>query len=227
MKNSLVILFIAAFASFQSCKKDKKNEPVNLPEETSQTPQVAPDSIYYKNIVPDVEIYSIQGYTPHPSNCGNVQYPSDTLATYLLDLDSNNIADIYFEAKSFMQFYSASSPCVNYFYGTKASAINSVDSLGASIFWQPTPKILLAGDTINSSLIAFGNEVTIGGHLNPQYPSFMNFYGVKYLPFKRTMNNKTMYGWILVERTTNNRIIIKEYAINVTNNKQIICGQKN
>jgi hypothetical protein len=80
-----------------------------------------------------------------------------------------------------------------------------------------------AGSFINSSL-AYGTSAMF--HLVAPLTPHFDFDGDKYLPVKLVSGNKTMYGWIRIERTGLNSITIKEFALNKTNNNPILARQK-
>ena len=211
-----------------SCKRD--TGPIEPALEVAQSVSVAQDSIHHKVLSPYVILNPITNLVMHPSGCGYVFNPHDTITTYDLDLDSNGVADLQFLSKAYYEFHSASSPCVNYLRSTNISALNSSDSLG---FIPYTPINMYIFKTLFHSL---GD--TIDGTNRFQSQSGFSFYvymgmsspeaihgGDFYLPLKRTLNNKTMYGWMKIDTIGYGGIIIKEYAINNTNGNKIICGQ--
>ena len=48
--------------------------------------------------------------------------------------------------------------------------------------------------------------------------------GEKYLGFKMYRSGKTMFGWVRIESIGYNGVIIKDFAINKTNNNFILAG---
>jgi len=211
-----------------SCKKDIG--PVTPKVEDLQSVSVAPDSIHYKVLSPYIILNPITNLVMHSSGCGYVFNPHDTITTYDLDLDSNGVADLQFLSKAYYEFHSASSPCVNYLRSTNISALSPSDSLG---FIPYVPNNIYIFKTLYSS---FGDTIDGGNRFQNQSNfSYYVYQGLSrpeaihggdfYLPLKRTLNNKTMYGWIKIDTIGHGGIIIKEYAINSTNGNKIICGQ--
>lgn len=216
MKKKIFILSIVFLTALQGCKKDAESEIISPSSTGSGT-------IYYKDLTPDALIQSYLGttgsgpYTP---------YPSDSIATYYLDIDSNGISDIRFEAKA--NYYPHPSPHYDhYHHSTWISSLSTEYSLGCPLVFSSCTicqiKFFSLGDPVNSQT-TFGSSTTLGSYGTISWAAIPA--GDKYLPFKRVINNKTMYGWIRVNTAPNNGVIIKDYALNTTS-RQITCGQKN
>lgn len=230
MKTSfkLILISCALISLVYSCKKDSE---LTIDETPSGNPTIvaaAPDSIYHKILSPYIILNPITNLVLHVTGCGYVYNPFDTITTYDLDLDSNGVNDLHFISKSYYEIHSASYPCVNFLRATTISPLNSNYSLGIIPPTSPTQYqtyYYSLGDTIGASCI-FDNLSNFSAiYYNYGFYPVSVHGGDFYLPIKKILNNKTQYGWMKIDTIGYGGIIIKEYAINSTNNNQIICGQ--
>jgi hypothetical protein len=227
-------LNIAVFTIFISCKKDPKIEPQNNTSNSQQIHQ--PDSIYYKDIVPDTIINSIRGtsYYSSPANplCTR-PVPTDSSANIFLDLDGNLTMDIHINpVHSFTQI--SVSDCGSTFGHIFITCINSTDGIitaDPKLYGQGNPFVnyFNAGDTISNNNNCLNyvrlTEFIMYAPLYP--PNLASYSGEHYLGIKRTINSKVYFGWLHFELVNNNGVKIKEFAINKTSGNSIIVGQKN
>ncbi|PKP17976.1 MAG: hypothetical protein CVU05_14510 [Bacteroidetes bacterium HGW-Bacteroidetes-21] len=207
-----------------SCKKDKEAEettPIN------NSPIILADSILFIDFIPDIVVNSIRyfgtDFIGQPYGCDSVPIPVDTLVKDSIIIENQFNHEFYFSASNYYQLLSHHDFCLNYNYGMSIRAINVYDSIAVTSPYLETS--FSSGDTINHNYI-----FTIGAPLiNHSFPpsQYYNFTGEKYIGFKRHIGNQIFYGWILIERISENGILIKECAINKTSGNSIICGQTN
>lgn len=221
LKKTLFLLSVVSFFLISGCERDEDLTPAAA----AATPQ--PDTIVHLDIT---DISLISNYTGHPSGCGQIPTPSDTLMVDSLDLDQDGSYDIRFENKHEYNVVSASSPCVNYNCHVTAGMLHPTDTLAmhpVDLWWI---NMLNENDTINSSVSFNGLPgaylfINTRDHIFLGPYSFHNFVGDTYMAFKLNHSGKTMYGWIKIESLPFNGVIIKEFAINKTNGNSIACGQ--
>lgn len=220
-------ILIIVFCAFLSCKKDTKvsesgESPVSTPTPPSG-PQ--PDSIFYHDVNPDTAIYSIRTYTTyqHWSGYCTKSLPDDSTSQMFLDVDGNSVPDVIFNASH--TFTVTGSSCGQIWRQIGANSQNS----SLTFFTEtPTPfvKYFNAGDTIKvsggtTSWCTF--LVSSQGFYHQPYPIPVE----KYLGIKKVINGKTYCGWVRFVLEQKNGIIIKEYAINKTDDNYILAGQTN
>lgn len=223
-KTLIVLTGITVF----SCTKDKA---VVVPGKTT-TPDhidstiVVADSIHHKVLNPYILLNPTLYTYASPSGCGNVPFPSDTIITWLMDLDSNGTNDLRFTAKNYYQMVSASNPCANYLFYTSIETLNNSDSIGTPKLELYSTYFLSLGDAVNENLNYINYESFCAlGQGGGTHPVAINGGAGFYLPIKRTFGGKTNFGWVLLDTVGNNGIAIREYAINSTNGRPIKCGQ--
>lgn len=140
-------------------------------------------------------ICSIDHLVFHPSGCGNVQSPTDSLDEDSLDLDSNGLIDSYIYAKSWYNFISASNPCVNYNHSIAISGTNT-DIQFAKI--QPYNQVeLFEENTTIDSLNKWDYSVVLSLSVQ-QAPFSCNFDGIHYIGYRMKNAQGYSYGWIKV-----------------------------
>lgn len=220
------LINVALILIIYSCKKDVASIP-ETPVVIAPNPTVlAPDSIYHKILSPYIVLNPVLYLQMHPSGCGMVNFPSDSLTSYNLDLDSNGVDDVTFSSTLYYETHSASWPCANYMRNTNIGSIATSCLLGHTGLNSTTINYYFSlGDTINNNT-TFHNSLGFSVNVWQSYSHPLAIHGGDfYLPIKQQLNSKTMYGWIKIDTIGLGGIIIKEYAINSTNNKPIRCGQ--
>jgi hypothetical protein len=203
MKPLNILLILSSFILF-SCKKESPPEHID---------QV--DNIYFYDISPDTLIHSVQYYIPN----GSI-YPEDTNVHFLLDIDSDSIADFSFASSHYFVSQGGSSgKHYNFFCGISAlSADYSIATMNNN-----DAKAITQGEIINNDLVFLNSAfLNVTGNM----PYHFYFSG-DYLAIKITKNDVIMFGWIKLKLADRNGILIEEYAINKANGNSIICGQKN
>ena len=210
------IFFVSTF--FYTCKKDapiKGLTPTVIPPSSP-----GPDSIVYTDIA-DLSLISPTGsYFP----CSPIPIPIDTLFSDSIDLDSDGTYDLKFIDKHYILGMSASDPCSNYHYQITVSQMSTDIKIAthSSIFY------CIYGFNINdpvSSSFSYSPGLFIKGSPYMASLGSVNFVGEYYVGIQMIKGGKTMYGWVRLENTGINGIIIKDFAINKTDGNQILAGQ--
>lgn len=226
MKKTILYIFVVIGSLFfYTCKKDAA---IMTPTPVSTPTPIAPDSINYTDIA---DISLISTTVMHPSMCGVIPSPNDTTMSDSIDIDLDGIFDMKFVNTHYYNPVSASSPCVNYNCYIQVNMINIIDTIAFynnEYWWIDN---LYLNDTIDNDLnynyfnYPFNNLI-ISYHCQSGPPGIHNFTGEKYLGFKMFRSGKTMFGWVRIESIGYNGVIIKDFAINKTNNNPILCGQQ-
>jgi|GEM_PF-2900046 len=216
MKPSLLTstVFIILLIFLVSCKKQT--------EENIVTPQL--DDILYIDISPDISCTSIRDWTSLFN--WSIPIPDDSSAGLLLDLNQNGIDDMGVGVHHFYSFVSASNPGANYNYSCGIGIVSKTDGIaykgtsGPCKVAEPfTKDSLISGkSTYYTSARAYssGHALVCGCDV---------FSGDTYFGVKLTNNGIVNFGWVLMSFNSN-VLIIKEFAINRTNNNPIRAGQK-
>jgi hypothetical protein len=150
--------------------------------------------------------------------------PSDTNVIDSVYMENPAVYDLKFGVRNYYQFLSASNPCVNYNQTITMAFSLSSDSVAAYNQFNTCVRFLSKGDTIGNQL-KFSRSGYIDTNVHNQLPFNCNFTGEQYLAIKKTVGKRTFYGWVLIERIGSYGIIIKESALNKSDDRPIICGQ--
>ena len=166
-------LFFLIILFFLSCKKDKV---VDCPK-SFDIIEIAVDS----NRV----ITSIDTFINHPSGCGVVPSPSDSLDVDSLDLNPDGIKDCYINAKTWYQMVSASYPCANYSHSVVLSTIQNDIQFTKSGFYNQfgyfDENELIDSTKDWSESIMFSLSV-------PQAPFSCYYQGIHYIGYRVIKN---------------------------------------
>lgn len=203
--NFLCFLFVILI----SCENNEVFEPDNEVLE--------PDNILFYDFQPDTSITSVKYFLPHPlfSGC-NVPYPSDSFAKIEFDMDGDLIDDFKLKVRHWYHWVSNSSPCANYNYEMTITALNSD--------YLITEDLLDSLQFVYNLFEIWSRQIYLMVNMR-DYPFTTNFSGEKYIGVKKQIDTCTYYGWILVEKSGFS-LALKETAINLTENKLILAGQK-
>lgn len=169
--------------------------------------------ILYTDIVPDVEIQSVDSYSYFDNGLKTCTIPSplDSTITYQVDIDKNSQDDFIIKVAHVQESWSASH-CQVYSYYISIEGLSDNNSIANS------PKFFYANDPINDQ-VSWTNYLAIYLDNVYMYFDFDDCYiGVKVMD---------SYGWIKISKLSNNGIRIEEYAINKEAHAGILCGQKN
>lgn len=203
----LLLLFCVWGLLFSSCEK---NNSATLKDE-----------IIYKNILPDKEIQTVRFYTiqDHSVCTANIPTPSDSSVSYDLDLDNDNVMD--FRINVVHSKYNAGycGHCDVFTYNISIEGLSVKDSIAHSSTQYGTPGIFSESDVIDSkkTWLSRADILLLEGCSLPFHTDFANGYiGIK-------MNKS--YGYIKIEKMSNNGIRILEHGFNKTPDNKISCGQ--
>lgn len=209
--NKFISYFLTGISLFFfSCEKDK----TVFPAEVYDIMQLDFDT----NRV----VSSIDAFINHPSGCGLIPFPSDSLDIDSLDLNNDLIKDSYISAKSWYQFVSASYPCVNYCHSviitanqgdiqfTKNGTYNQVDTL-------------ILNEVIDSTK-DWSNSVAFALFV-PNAPFTCSYNGTHYVGYRVVNGAGYQYGWLKV-KSINNGISLIDGALNRTIDMGIPAGKK-
>ncbi len=201
--------FLLILCIFSSCKKSKEK----------YTALIA-SPIFYTDLVPDLGFHTILQFevsiNPY---CNPFPTPVDSSVNYLLDLDNDSIDDYRFELSHFPEYCSGHCGSANLMNlvvrPLNANAYLSIDTI--------YPVHVRAYDTtqVISQLdkwINYSRDALIEGGCTWPNVGFTDAY------FGLMVNSRL--GYIHIERTALNGILIKEYAISRTQVSQIIPGER-
>ena len=202
--------FVGILLLFYSCKKDNT--------EVSQKVYDIIKLDFDTNRV----VSSINTFINHPSGCGMIPSPSDSLDVDSLDLNNDLINDSYISAKSWYQFVSASYPCVNYSHSViLASNQSNIQFMKSGMYNQVDT--LNFNDVIDSTK-AWANSVIFALYV-PNAPFSCYYHGVHFIGYRVSKGVGYQYGWLKI-KSTNNGISIVEGALNRTIDMGIPAGRK-
>lgn len=196
---------------------------VSCSKDVGLTPPIplGPDTVLHTDPA-DIYLVSPTGsYFP----CSPIPMPLDTLFSDSIDVDSDGIYDLKFSDKHYIAGFSASDPCSNYHSQITASGM----APNIAIAKNTTNHFQIIGfdssDIISSGSTYIESELFIKGKPYMMFDVANDFIGEFYMGTRMQKNGKTMYGWVRLEKTGLNGIIIKDYAINLTDGNPILAGQ--
>jgi hypothetical protein len=202
--------FVGILLSFYSCKKNKTGVPTKVYD------------IIQLDFDTNRVVSSIDTFINHPSGCGMIPSPTDSLDVDSLDLNNDLINDSYISAKSWYQFVSASFPCVNYCHSViLASDQSNIQFMKNGMYNQVDT--LIFNDVIDSTK-AWTNSVTFAMYV-PNAPFSCFYQGVHYVGYRVAKGAGYQYGWLKV-KSMNNGISIVDGALNRTIDMGIPAGKK-
>jgi hypothetical protein len=204
---SSIILFI-----FSSCHKKNDIETIHQN-----------DSIYYYDFSPDTSETSINYWY------SGLPLPADSSADINIDISNDGIMDLKAYVYTSYYWVSNGNPEANYSYGSGLIALRTTDSIASIIHPYPLDEAkAFPIDSVISNNSSYSNSVSCYKTWSGGDPFTCNtFSGETYYGIKLSNKNNFYYGWILMSFDfTNNRLIIKEFALNKTPNKSIKAGQK-
>jgi len=219
MKNIISLILISCLIF--SCKKDSTTD--QTPGPTNQS-----DNILYHSFSPNISLHSILSfvYNPDPLSCGNTPVPTDSSIDYNLNLNADSVNDFVIMVRT-TSSTGGSIHCANETYTISINAINADDSIN----FTSTPGVYpvpIQYDTTSNNVI---NQT--GSWQNQIGTLSLTGQGVN-LPFNLHFTDsyigikiKNNFGWIHIAPDSLNGIIIKDYAINLTEYNSIKAGQKN
>lgn len=157
-------------------------------------------------------VTSIDTIVNHPSGCGTVPSPSDSLDVDSLDLNYDGTYDSYISAKSWYQFVSASYPCANYSHSiVLAGTLNEIQFSKTGMYNQV--KVFDENELIDSTQEWMGS-VMFNLYV-PNAPFSCSYQGEHYVGYRFLKNGGFQYGWLKV-RSANYGVRITKVALNKT-----------
>jgi len=233
MKKLITYCFVGLIL-FSACKKNGCTDPiaVNYNTNANKDDGNCKYEIYYKEINKEnvflTDLNAIQTSNDPISNhidsilSGQINTSVISTGELYLDLDQNEIADLYFEIIDLNLFNINNLPTS--FDSLAARAMStSIEFLDNST-WHYADA-LNENDVINSSAHWSSNSVVLGTFANSGQ---FNGKGQKYLGFRIPDGSNYKYGWIKLKCSEHNdTLIIYDYAYNIIPNIQICAGQQN
>ena len=200
-------LFATVTLIVLSCNKDKKEEPA--------------DEIIY-NSPDNVSVSTIRSYyTSMNPFCGELPLPDDSLAVINIDLDGDQADDFSLEVKHYLQELTQYCGHCGIFHiktinvkPLSGEAFISLDT--ASKYWiryYNETEIVSADDEWSQNTVTALLE---DGCMIPTVNFSDTYFGLKY---------KNMLGWMHVQRSGNNGLVITGFACNKTAGRPIKTGQ--
>lgn len=211
-------LLLGIIISMSTSCKNKNNE------------LVVSDNILFHDFDPDIVITSTKYYGPDSFHfCSRTPTPIDSTATFRFDINSDLIDDFEASVQHWIYIGSGSSftlePCLRYEnFKTTVYPLNDSDKISLKSTGSKVNEYLY-GETISGD--SEWSEWNSGLYTNSvqyQYaysPTNQEFY----LGIMIYKENRYYYGWILVN-VSEDQLIIKESAINLSENLKIVAGQK-
>jgi hypothetical protein len=183
--------------------------------------------ILFTDLVPDTTVTSVREWIY--AGMGEVPVPEDSGASILLDMDRDDLPDMRFSVGTSYQWVSASNPEANYNFSSWLSMIRDPDSVAGHIYHEYCSVALpFLPDSIISSSCEFAPHVLTYHPYTPNSFCFCNtFTGDTYYGFKLSGADGTHFGWVLTAFDyAQNRLVVKEFAINNAAGRSIRAGQK-
>jgi hypothetical protein len=185
-----------------------------------------PDDILYHDIQPDTTIQSIVRYSYNNDelSCGDFPVPNEAALTYFIDMNNDSINDFQLTVGHVgMDIGSPHCLFISYSIGLFGLSENNLvsrfsdDLLKGPMNYTPVNNAFISPYSLwNRSAILSGFP-DAGSTMMYTHVEFTSTYiGVK-------VNNNI--GWIQVAAAPNNGIIIKDFALNLTENNSINAGQ--
>jgi hypothetical protein len=210
-------LLLLALTFLGACNKDNdSNEKVEVK-----------DDILFTDLVPDTTVTSVREWIY--AGMGDVPVPDDSGASILLDMDRDDLPDMRFSVGTSYYWVSASNPLANYNFSSGLSMIRDPDAVSGHIYHEYCSVALpFLPDSIISSSCEFAPHVLTYHPYTPNSVCFCNtFTGDTYYGFKLSGADGTHFGWVLTAFDyAQNKLVIKEFAINKAAGKPIRAGQK-
>jgi hypothetical protein len=204
----MVYFFVLIASIITSCTKDKNSKTEN--------------PIVYTELNPSIQITSVDTLINHLSGCGLVPSPSDSTATFSIDLNNDNSIDFILTCSSWYHFVSASDPCANYntsmvISGTSASnKVSIAGNYNIANHFQMNESIDNYQTWSNSATLMLNSALA---------PFSTNFNSDVFLGLKMTTTEGDYFGWIHIDKNGFD-ISVLSYAIHQTLNCTIQAGQK-
>jgi hypothetical protein len=223
----LFLPILALSLLLASCKKEKPAETTAEPEEQKNaTPPVpvepAPiepkDEVVQYEFKPAKDISSVRSYTSYYTVCTNIYpFPNDSSASYDLDINADQVADFRFTAS-----HNPSGPTSCKCHISDYRILVEPLAAGDSVAFLPTsgPKLFNKAEIIGPNTKTWRSltaPLLVEMCFGPGYIFSEGYLGIKV---------DKSFGYIHIDRTPYNGVLILDYGINKTENRPIACGQK-
>jgi hypothetical protein len=197
-----------------SCKKDV------VPEEN---PNVNPaqGTIYAVELMPDIELSSVDSMVWHPSGCGYVPSPADSSMSVSLDINGDGAMDFTLNCASWYQTVSSANACTAYHMSMTISATSSDNFVTVQGNYNAIERYN-SGDTIVQNASWMNNGTLMLASATAPFST--NFSGPAYLGLKLLMPDGAHYGWLSVEKI-GTKLLIYAHGYNELANDLILAGQ--
>jgi len=206
---------------FISCNKDNDTRIIN-----------EPDNILFTDVINDSIITSIDSLVlmgNQESEYCYKPFPEDSIAFFDLDLNNDSIPD--FSISHSHWYYDRESTPTSWCHNFKnyCIEINSYnenkicsDSTNTNTGFGYVPKPINYGDTLNNDNF-WKSRIT--GYINSSQCYCVYKHPTNYIGLRLNKNDISYNAWLDIEMS-DYEFKIKEYAINMVDNKPIIVGQK-
>ncbi|MFZ9657380.1 MAG: hypothetical protein ACO29Z_01695 [Crocinitomicaceae bacterium] len=201
------LILVACFLLIvQACTKDKIH--------------VEPQISYQE--LNDTEFFTcVDTIVEHPSGCGSVILPSDSIEERLIDLDFDANPDFKISCTSWYNFVSASYPCANYNTSIIISSMDTNAFIATTGMFNDSRKYALS-DSIRSTDQWRSSAALL--LFVQQAPFTTTFDGLAYFGLKMKKNGEDWFGWVQLEKNTY-KIRILSHAVKTGQSTGIKAGE--
>lgn len=206
MKVQYIFIIIAINVILFSCRSDEYPKA---------------DQVVYTKFEPTIKLFSVDSFVDNPVTvlgCEDVPVPASNYISYYIDIDGDSVKD-YIIGIGHNENSNYCGHCKTFIYSISITPLCDECSVGMEIDFLA--KIFGINEKISSENMWSGSRLNIvlKGCMLPFYKDFTSGY----LALKK--NN--MYGYICINKISNNGIEILETGINKTLGNSIICRQSN
>jgi hypothetical protein len=183
--------------------------------------KIKPDDILFSNLSSPILASTVRDWSfeNHGVCSVDIPIPADSSNTILLDI--NNDSDYDFKITLSHNYWEPTQYCGHcsvYNYDIKINGINSSNSIAfnnqsfKTKYFNNSDKISSENSWKNQAILTMK-----GGCMRPTFDIEGEYIGFKH---------NDQIGWIKIQQLANNGILVENYAINLTDKKSIIAGQK-
>ena len=170
----------------------------------------------------DTEFFTcVDTIVAHPSGCGSVILPSDSIEERLIDLDFDGNPDYKITCTSWYNFVSASYPCANYNTSIIISSMDTNAFIATTGMFNDSRKYALS-DSIRSTDQWRSSAALL--LFVQQAPFTTTFDGLAYFGLKMKKNGEDWFGWVQLEKNTY-KIRILSHAVKTGQSTGIKAGE--
>lgn len=206
MKLLSIFILCSFILVIQACTKDKIH--------------IEPPIIYHEQN-PSEFFTCVDTVVAHPSGCGSVIQPSDSIVERLFDLDLDGNPDYKITCTSWYNFVSASYPCANYNSTIIISGIDTSTFIATTGMFNDSQKYALS-DSIRSTDQWRSSAALL--LFVQQAPFTTTFDGLAYFGLKMKKNGEDWFGWVQLEKNTY-KIRVLSHAVKTGQSTGIKAGE--